>query len=391
MTDNWKHPLSHRPDDTEGLLSLRKTLRGLNYTPQGITELLGLRNSDELYPLDYRYLPLWLDRLESEPSPLSIVVRLLLLGLPMPESDLTKTLGRDNLELLANTGMVIREQGECHALMSIVPFEDLLIATDKLFMNADPGVSTPGLSADNAVWRLDKTTLIMSRALLKGSGNSVLELGCGSGVLSLLAAGNSTQVTGLDINPRAVNVAKFNAMLNGLNNVSFSVSNLYDKAAGQKYDLIFMNPPSAPGLVRAWNREGGPSGRETVEPAMKGAKDHLTEEGIFQTSFHAGYRSQEDLKIWAQEFFSEDEFGTVILLNIQEHKAEDFALNEAYQKAGPRDLELYRRTYQSYLGGLKAHGIERIGFAVLTAKRGGRGIGIEKADMSSLDWQAARA
>jgi SAM-dependent methyltransferase len=385
MNADWKRPLNYGSSNKTGLLNLHRRLQGMGYTPQGVSDLLGLRHSGELYPLDYRYLPLWLDRLESGTNPLSTSVCLLLLGLPEAEPDCRQALGAEGLELLAETGLLIQEQGTVHAALSLVPFENLLIATDKLFMNADPEVAMPGLSADNAVWRLDRTTLIMSKMIRNVKGQKALELGCGSGVLSLLAAGSCGQITGLDINPRAVNAAAFNAMLNDCGNADFTVSDLYRRVSDQEYDLIFMNPPSAPGLVRAWNREGGPTGREIVELAIKGAKEHLTENGTFQISFHAGYREPEDVRSWIKDYFPEDQFNTLISLNTQEHKAEDFALNEACQKAGPRDLELYRRTYLAYIGGLKAHSIERIAFAMLTAKRGGKGISIEKADLSSLN------
>lgn len=85
-------------------------------------------------------------------------------------------------------------------------------------------------------------------------GDRVLELGLGSGVLAILAAKlGASQVTGLDINPQAIELAKENWQRNGLaiENANFLHSDrlnaLPDTEEGQ-FDLIFSNPPVLPVL-----------------------------------------------------------------------------------------------------------------------------------------------
>ena len=46
---------------------------------------------------------------------------------------------------------------------------------------------------------------------------SVLEIGCGSGIISIHLAKKGNQVTSVDINPKAVNATKFNAKQNQVN------------------------------------------------------------------------------------------------------------------------------------------------------------------------------
>ena len=43
---------------------------------------------------------------------------------------------------------------------------------------------------------------------------SVLEIGCGSGIISLHLAQRGNEVTAVDINPKAVEATKFNASFN---------------------------------------------------------------------------------------------------------------------------------------------------------------------------------
>lgn len=77
----------------------------------------------------------------------------------------------------------------------------------------------------------------------------MLDLGCGSGVVSLLLAERSPQVhgVGVDLQSAAVENARQNAILNGMENrLTFQLGDLrdYKKMAGAgAYDLVTANPP----------------------------------------------------------------------------------------------------------------------------------------------------
>jgi methylase of polypeptide subunit release factors len=75
---------------------------------------------------------------------------------------------------------------------------------------------------------------------------SVLDLGCGTGILALIASRSADEVIGVDIDPRAVACAERNAALNGIANVRFLVGDSYAPVAGQQFDLIISNPPFYP-------------------------------------------------------------------------------------------------------------------------------------------------
>ena len=50
-------------------------------------------------------------------------------------------------------------------------------------------------------------------------------------------------VVATDTNPRALNLAVFNAAFNGVTNVEWRLGSLFDAVAGESFDLIFSNPP----------------------------------------------------------------------------------------------------------------------------------------------------
>jgi len=80
---------------------------------------------------------------------------------------------------------------------------------------------------------------------LKVDGKKLLELGCGTGMISCLAAANGGIVTATDINPKAVENARLNAERNHLKVDAF-ISDLFDNIPQQIFDFIIINPPYYP-------------------------------------------------------------------------------------------------------------------------------------------------
>jgi methylase of polypeptide subunit release factors len=83
-------------------------------------------------------------------------------------------------------------------------------------------------------------------------GDKVLEIGLGSGVLSILAAKlGAERVTGLDVNSKAIELSKENWRNHGLDTAKadFRCSDLLqalDSTDIGQFDLIFSNPPVLP-------------------------------------------------------------------------------------------------------------------------------------------------
>lgn len=102
-------------------------------------------------------------------------------------------------------------------------------------VNVLPGVFHPGLFYSSK---------FLADFLQKQSvqNKSLLELGCGTGLISILCARRGAHVTASDINPTAVENAKLNAENN---NVSLTLlkSDVFDQIEQQVFDWIIINPP----------------------------------------------------------------------------------------------------------------------------------------------------
>ena len=72
---------------------------------------------------------------------------------------------------------------------------------------------------------------------------SALDLGCGCGIHALLMARHCTNVTATDINPRALQLTRLNASINGIQNVETLEGSFFEPLKHRSFDLITANLP----------------------------------------------------------------------------------------------------------------------------------------------------
>ena len=141
----------------------------------------------------------------------------------------------------------------------------------------DPGID---IAEDRDVYPPSDDSILLIESLEVRPGERVLEVGCGSGVVSIHCARNGCDVTAVDVNPKAVELAGRNAEANG---VSFPISesDVYENVDG-RFDTIVFNLPYLPVdeeglLAKAWS--GGPDGLGPLPRLLEGAPDHLNPGG----------------------------------------------------------------------------------------------------------------
>ncbi len=98
--------------------------------------------------------------------------------------------------------------------------------------------------------RIDPGTLLLAETMIIKDGWRILDLGCGYGVLGILAAKLAPNglVYMVDINKQAVRLAKLNAKLNNVSNVRVLWGDLYKPVKNEIFNTIISNPPQAAGL-----------------------------------------------------------------------------------------------------------------------------------------------
>ena len=125
--------------------------------------------------------------------------------------------------------------------------------------------------SDNGVFSKDRfdygtRVLLNSVDIDKLSGN-VLDLGCGLGVVGIILGtfNKGINIDMVDINERAIDLAKNNLVLNNIKANVF-VSDIYSNI-DNKYDFIITNPP-----IRA--------GKNVIRGFLLGSYDYLKDDGI---------------------------------------------------------------------------------------------------------------
>ena len=123
---------------------------------------------------------------------------------------------------------------------------------------------------DNGVFSKDKfdygSRLLLKNLPIDKMSGRVLDLGCGYGPIGIyLAKKINLEVDMVDINERAINLAKENILQNNIENAKAFLSDIYSSVDNQ-YNYIITNPP-----IRA--------GKDVVRKFLIGAKDYLVNTG----------------------------------------------------------------------------------------------------------------
>ncbi len=131
-------------------------------------------------------------------------------------------------------------------------------------------VSSSGVFSKSGI---DKGTLLLAENMIISENDFVLDLGCGIGILGIVAAKcfPKSHVVMTEINLRAVKLAKQNAEINSIKNVEIREGNLFEpvKELLGSFDVIVVNPPFK-------------AGNQICFEIIERAKDFLKENGTLQ-------------------------------------------------------------------------------------------------------------
>ena len=136
------------------------------------------------------------------------------------------------------------------------------------------------IQEDPDVYPPSDDSILLIESLDVKQGEKVLEVGCGSGIVSIHCALNGCAVTSGDINPKAVELTRRNFEANRLSS-DVVETDVYSAIEG-RFDTIVFNLPYLPVdeeglLAKAWS--GGPDGLGPLPNLLEGAPEHLNEGG----------------------------------------------------------------------------------------------------------------
>ncbi|MEV0329164.1 methyltransferase [Micromonospora echinospora] len=170
----------------------------------------------------------------ADPTPLAD----LLSGTPVNPDELTREVGADGRQALLDSGMAVDDGTTFSSPLRGHQLHGVVVLSDP-----DVEEEVQHRWYVDPLWEAD----LLIRLMLRRGGARALDMGCGSGVLSLVLADRYESVLGVDVNPRAVALSRLNAALNGLTNVTFREGDMFEPAEGRFSRIVFNSPTNEEG------------------------------------------------------------------------------------------------------------------------------------------------
>jgi carbamoyltransferase len=256
--------------DLAFLKKLKEKLIRFEYNQETIQSLL--QSSWPYIYVDPLYLPVF-KYLVKENTPTNLLISLFLLRTPLNSGPISALFSRDEIAAMSRMNILAVDPrgGRVRSKMAIYPFQDFFFFTDQ-----------GPVKRHHSVYHIGLDSFYLGEALAGMEGDSCLDLCCGSGFHAILASRRCAEVIGVDINPRAIQFARFNSIFNGVENVTFKAGNLYEPVRGRKFDLLLANPPfvAVPSGKKILYQDGGRLGDDFLEAILAGISKHLKPQGI---------------------------------------------------------------------------------------------------------------
>jgi methylase of polypeptide subunit release factors len=274
--------------DRDAAATVRAAFADNDYTVETVRRLLRTKDQVSSTALDK---PVHERRLAGDRSVTALLLRLFLVDLDVDRVEVTRALGPALGAFLA-LGMLEDDGDAVRAAVRVMPHDGLLVCSDTLRTPDDP----------NHVAGIHAPTRSLATLTIRQPVRLALDVGTGNGVQALLAARHADHVVATDVNERALDFARFNATLNGLENIEFRSGSLLEPVAGERFDLIVANPPYVISPRTDYVFRDSGLGRDRISRHLVEALPaHLTDGG-FATALISWISADDDISTEPREW-----------------------------------------------------------------------------------------
>lgn len=337
----------------------REVFSTANYSAPGITELLGGEASSA--PSAHQVPSLTDDR--DARTPLETLISLFYRGAATNVAVTCRALRPMVLDTWVEAGLVEVRNRSVVPTIRIVPHQGLLLACD--IPDQSQGPTHPDF-----VMGIGGSTVSVADATIRRPVRSTLDLGTGCGIQALLAATHSERVVAVDRNKRALDLAVFNARLNGVTNIDFFKGDLFEPVQGHQFDLIVSNPPYVISPeFRAHYRDSGMTGDQFCQKIVRQAPRYLREGGYCQISCNWAHVKGEKWRDRLARWF-EGSGCDVWVLRTETRSPSEYV---RFWNLEDRREARFAERYRDWMAYYRRRGIEAISTGLITMRRSSGG------------------
>ncbi len=353
--------------DADLLARLAADLRAASFTVDALGALWGEDAAAALHR-GHRLPAL---RALTETTPLGTLATAFVLGLPVPPSDLAAALPTLGLDGAIALGLV---DAMGAPLLDLRPYSFVdARGIVSWWIASDLGELALGHAiGEQHVLGVGGASTTLSSLMIAEPVALALDLGTGCGIQALHASRHATRVIATDISPRALELAAFNAALNGVTTIEWRLGSLFEPVAGERFGHVVSNPPfvitpRVPGVPAYEYRDGGLVGDALVAAVIRDVGEHLIPGGVAQLLGNweylvdtdgldrvAGWVADTGLDAWVVE----REVQSV------EQYAETW-IRDGGTRPGPE----FDRLFAAWLDDFAERGVTRVGFGYVTLRR----------------------
>jgi hypothetical protein len=207
-------------NDSDEIKRIRGVFEAADYSQSGIEQLLGCQAP--LAPVSVE-IPLQALCVNGD-SPLETLMRLFLLNRSTDVEVVKRAIAPMELDSWIRGGLLRVDKQKVIPEVRVLPYADLLIACDRRRTDATP-------STRDFVMGIGVSSMLLAESIVRSEVESALDLGSGTGIHSMMAARHCENVCGVDVNPRAIEFARFNARLNDLDQIETVEGSVADRSA----------------------------------------------------------------------------------------------------------------------------------------------------------------
>jgi methylase of polypeptide subunit release factors len=354
------------------ITQLRNDLIAANFTVETLTKLWGAR-ADAALHRGHRVPALRALAGAEQVSPAATLATVFVLGMPVTEREFAAAVPGLGIDGAISLGLVELVSGIIRPLLDLRPYSFVdAHGVVSWWIASDLGeLSVGGALREDHVLGVGGASTTLSGLMIGTPVENALDLGTGCGIQAMHAARHARRVVATDISRRALELARFNARLNGIANIEFRLGSLFEPVSGERFGHIVSNPPfvitpRVEGVPAYEYRDGGLVGDALVAAVVAGAAEHLEPGGIAQLLGNWEYRPGDDglqrVGAWVDASGLD---GWVV-----EREVQDVALySETWiRDGGTRPGPEFDRLYEAWLDDFEARGVTRVGFGYLTLR-----------------------